>query len=169
MSDKTNTADGFAPDLFTFPVGYHQFHNKQLYNFQLNRWYSLGYLQYQDVKSAGKRVKKFTDWKPVMVEYAERKKEQGKFIEAAFFYRVAEFYTLYGQEDKEILYNKFIDLFYKHMPLNGAVQDQIPYKNSFLPVLKLHHLGETKKGTILMHGGFDSFIEEFMVFYHQWI
>jgi pimeloyl-ACP methyl ester carboxylesterase len=148
-------------DLFTFPVGYHQFHKKQLYNFPLNRWYSLGYLQYEDVKSAGERIKGFTDWKPVMVEYAERKEKVEKFIEAAFLYRAAEFYTLYGQEDKKILYNKFIDLFYKYMPLNGAVQDQVPYKDSFLPVLKLHHFGETKKGTVLMHGGFDSFIEEF--------
>jgi hypothetical protein len=27
----------------SFPVGYHKFHEKQLYNFQLNRWYSIGY------------------------------------------------------------------------------------------------------------------------------
>jgi len=29
---------------FELPVGYQAFHPKQLFNFQLNRWYSLGYL-----------------------------------------------------------------------------------------------------------------------------
>lgn len=32
-----------------FPVGYHKFHPKQLFNFQLNRPYSFGYARYQDL------------------------------------------------------------------------------------------------------------------------
>ena len=28
-----------------FPVGYEKFHKKQHFNFQLNRWYSWGYLR----------------------------------------------------------------------------------------------------------------------------
>lgn len=149
------------PASFTFPVGYHRFHRKQLYNFQLNRWYSLGYLLYDDVMEAGARIKKFTDWKTVMLNFAEKKINDSKFIEAAFFYRAAEFYTLYGQEDKELLYDRFTELFYSHMPLDGAVREEVPYKDSFLAVLKMPHKGEHKKGTLLMHGGFDSFIEEF--------
>lgn len=38
--------------VFNFSVGYHQFHKKQLYNFQLNRWYSLGYLSNDNMKKA---------------------------------------------------------------------------------------------------------------------
>ncbi|PKP01173.1 MAG: alpha/beta hydrolase, partial [Bacteroidetes bacterium HGW-Bacteroidetes-6] len=148
-------------NLFSFPIGYHRLHKKQLYNFQLNRWYSLGYLSYDDVKAVGKGIKKFTDWKPVMMEYAEKKLKQNEFFEAAFYYRAAEFYTLHGEEDKELLYDKFIDLFYSHMPFNGAIQEKVPYKDSFLSVLRLQYHGNIKKGTILIHGGFDSFIEEF--------
>jgi len=155
------------PNLFTFPIGYHRFHKKQLFNFQLNRWHSLGYLSYADVKSAGEQIKKFTDWKPVMLEHAERKLKQNEFIEAAFYFRAAEFYTLHLQDDKEMLYNKFVDLFYSNIPLKGTVQETVPYKDSFLPVLRLPYRGDSKKGTILIHGGFDSFIEEFysMVWY----
>lgn len=146
---------------FTFPVGYHHFHKKQLYNFQLNRWHSLGYLTFEDVKAAGEKIKTFKDWKSVMIEFAQRKENENKFIEAAFFYRAAEFYTLHGQEDKDFLYDKFFDLFNSHMPLNSAKQDKIPFNGSFLHVLKLPPLGPEKKGILLMHGGFDSFIEEF--------
>jgi len=146
---------------FEFPVGYFRFHRKQLYNYQLNRWYSLGYLSYNDVKSAGEQIKKFTDWKPLMIKYAENKLKDKNFVEAAFYYRAAEFYALHGEVDKELLYDKFVDLFYSHMPLNGTIQDKVPYKDSFLPVLRLQHQGDMKKGTVLLHGGFDSFIEEF--------
>lgn len=66
--------------LFTFPIGYHRFHNKHLYNFQLNRWYSLGYLMYDDLKTAGEKIRKFFDWKPVMLEQAERKLDAAKNI-----------------------------------------------------------------------------------------
>jgi len=111
---------------FTFPIGYHRFHNKQLYNFQLNRWHSLGYLSYDDLLKAGEKIRRFSDWKPVMIAQAESKLNSGEYIEAAFFFRAAEFYTLYGQEDKELLYDKFIDLFYSHMPLEGVRVEKIP-------------------------------------------
>ena len=148
-------------DLFTFPIGYHRFHKKQLYNFQLNRWHSLGYLSYDDLKTAGEKIRKFDDWKPVMLEQADNKLDTGEYIEAAFFYRAAEFYTLYGQEDKELLYDKFIDLFYSNVPLEGVHIEKVPYKESFLHVLKMPNKTEIKKGTVLIHIGFDSFIEEF--------
>ena len=122
---------------FTFPVGYHRFHSKQLYNFQLNRWHSLGYLSYDDLLAVGEKIRKFDDWKPLMIEQAECKLNSGEYIEAAFFYRAAEFYTLFGQKDKELLYDKFINLFYSHMPLEGVSVEKIPYKESFLHALKI--------------------------------
>lgn len=141
--------------LFTFPIGYHRFHSKQLYNFQLNRCHSLGYLSYDDLKTAGEKIRKFDDWKPVMLELADSKLNTVKYIEAEFFYRAAEFYTLYGQGDKELLYNKFIDLFYSYMPLKGVHVDKVPYNESFLHVLKMPDKTGTKKGTVLIHIGFD--------------
>ncbi|NLU38836.1 MAG: alpha/beta hydrolase [Bacteroidales bacterium] len=148
-------------NILTFPVGYHRFHNKQLFNYQLNRWHSLGYLAYDDLKNAGERIRKFDDWKPVMLELAGRKQDKKKNIEAAFYYRAAEFYTLYGQENKEALYDKFIDLFYSNMPLDGVLVDKVPYDESFLHILKIPNKTGIKKGTVLLHIGFDSFIEEF--------
>lgn len=148
-------------ELITFPIGYHRFHKKQLYNYQLNRWHSLGYLSYDDVKAAGEKIRRFDDWKPVMLEMAGRKLATGKNIEAAFFCRAAEFYTLYGQDDKELLYDKFTELFYSDMPLEGVFVENVPYNESFLHVLRMPEKTGIKKGTVFIHFGFDSFIEEF--------
>ena len=48
---------------FTFPVGYHKFHKKQVFNFQLNRWHSFGYAIFEDMKEVGQKIKTFGDWK----------------------------------------------------------------------------------------------------------
>ena len=52
-------------NIFSFPIGYHQFHKKQLFNFQLNRWYSLGYSKFEDLVEVGDRIKNFLS--PTMV------------------------------------------------------------------------------------------------------
>ena len=145
---------------FTFPVGYHPFHTEQLYNFQLNRWYSLGYARLEDMEEAGKKIRTFDEWKPVMLQLAEKAVSEDRLMNAAFLYRAAEFYTLPKDPDKEPLYDKFIELFYKVFQNDGIERITIPYTDTFLPAIRVSASGN-KKGTIVMHGGFDSFIEEF--------
>jgi hypothetical protein len=74
-----------------FPIGYHRFHKKQLFNFQLNRWYSLGYARLEDMEEAGKRIRSFSDWKIEMLKLAEKAVSEDRLINAAFYYRAAEF------------------------------------------------------------------------------
>jgi hypothetical protein len=57
---------------FDLPVGYHEFHKDQLFNYQLNRWHSLGFARFDDMKEAGSRIHNFLDWKSVLVELADR-------------------------------------------------------------------------------------------------
>ncbi|MGD2247227.1 MAG: alpha/beta fold hydrolase [Candidatus Methanofastidiosia archaeon] len=145
---------------FTFPVGYYKFHKEQVFNFQLNRWYSLGYARFEDMKKAGQKIETFTDWKAEMLTLAEKAVSEDRLMNAAFYYRAAEFYTLPDDPDKERFYNKFKTLFYTVFQEDKIEKCEVPYKNTFLPALKI--LSTTKtKGTIIMHGGFDSLIEEF--------
>ena len=145
---------------FTFPIGYHKFHKNQLFNFQLNRWHSLGYARYGDLVEAGKRIRNFSDWTKVMLDLAERAVAEGMLLPAAFYFRAAEFYLLTESPEKEALYNRFSDLFYQAVRNDDVERFSVPYGDSFLPVLRIPSVGE-KKSTIMMHGGFDSFIEEF--------
>ncbi|HSA38985.1 MAG TPA: hypothetical protein P5013_08890, partial [Methanoregula sp.] len=72
-----------------FPVGYHDFNNVKIINFQLNRWYSLGYARLEDVKWAGGQIRTFDDWKGVMTSLAEQAVSDERWINAAFYYRAA--------------------------------------------------------------------------------
>lgn len=42
---------------FKFPVGYHDFHKDQVFNYQMNRWYSMGYARMEDMKEAATNIK----------------------------------------------------------------------------------------------------------------
>ncbi|WP_414468312.1 alpha/beta fold hydrolase [Methanobacterium sp. ACI-7] len=145
-----------------FPVGYYDFHKEKIMNFQLNRWYSLGYTDFEETKEVAKRIHKFEDWKPEMIQLAQKSLNENRFISAAFYFRAAEFFTLPYDPDKDKLYDKFIDLFY-----NAAFKDEplerfhIPYRDTLLPAIRIKPQEEENKGTIVIHGGFDSVIEEF--------
>ena len=161
---------------FTFPIGYHEFHKDQLFNFQLNRWHSLGYLPFDALREAGLKVSTFDDWKVKMLSLAEEAVSEERLMNAAFYYRAAEFYVLTDHSEREVLYDRFIDLFYLAFQDAGIERLKVPYRGAFLPALRVppvcsgtdeHEKGDgagyrgEKKGTIVMHGGFDSFIEEF--------
>jgi pimeloyl-ACP methyl ester carboxylesterase len=145
---------------FVLPVGYHEFHKDQLFNFQLNRWYSLGYARVEDMKEAGQNIETFEDWKTEMLNLAEKAVSEKRVMNATFYYRAAEFYTFQEDPDKELLYNKFIDLFYTVFKDDNIERVHVPYEGTFLSAMKIPAKGK-KKGTIVMHGGFDSLIEEF--------
>lgn len=143
-----------------FPVGFHQFSEEPAYNFQLNRWFSLGYARYDDMKQAGQLIETFDDWKSVMVKLAEVAISEDRLFNAAFYLRAAEFYTPAGDADKLQFYNRFLELFYNTVEGSDLISHKIPYDKGFLTAVSLPSVGE-KKGTIVMHGGFDSFAEEF--------
>jgi len=146
---------------FHFPVGYYQFHKDQVFNFQLNRWYSLGYARFEDMKKVGQKINTFEEWKTEMLKLAEKAVAEDRLMNAAFYYRAAEFYTLLGDPDKEPLYDKFIELFHKALKEDEIERFKVPYQDAYLPAIKISPVDTEKKGTIVMHGGFDSFIEEF--------
>ena len=146
---------------FELPVGYQAFHPKQLFNFQLNRWYSLGYLPYEAMVAAGRKVSDFATWISEMRALSESALDRGELIQAAFYYRAAEFYTIPANA-REALYEQFAELFYQAFATDGIETHRIPYRDSCLHAMRLPSAaGQVKRGTILLHGGFDSFIEEF--------
>ncbi|MBE9505756.1 MAG: alpha/beta fold hydrolase, partial [Chloroflexi bacterium] len=146
---------------FTFPVGYHEFHEKQIFNFQLNRWHSLGYARFEDMQEAGQRINSFAEWKAEMLRQAEKAVAEDRLTNAAFYYRAAEFYTSRDDPDKERLYDRFVELFYEVFRDEGIERFTVPYDGAFLPTMRVSPAGGEKRSTIVMHGGFDSFIEEF--------
>ena len=142
----------------TFPVGYHPFHRDRHINFHLNRWYSLGYLPKGDLEKLGHGNQDTNDLKQVLIEYAEEMKTQDRYLESAIGYRAAEFFTHPKDEDKLRLYDQFQAAFYHGIKDQELERILIPYQAGSFPALRLSP--GISKGTILVHGGLDSFLEE---------
>lgn len=142
-----------------FPVGYYPFHPQKVFNFQLNRWHSIGLARYEDCVSMGKEIKTFQDWTETMTRYAERAEQEGRLLNAAAYYRSSEFYTTNDIARKESIYDKFSEVFYKAVSGENFIREMIPYESGQIPVIRFNAIGP-KKGTVLLHGGFDAFVEE---------
>lgn len=146
---------------FTFPVGYHQLHKVKIINYQLNRWYSFGYTQMHEMREAARLIKKFEDWKSVMLHMASSALQEERYVEAAFAFRAAEFFVLPSDPDKKELYNRFLEVFYdKAYPDQEYKRERVPYGDGYLPTLRVPSRTVERFGTVVIHGGFDSFIEE---------
>ena len=73
-----------------------------------------------------------------MVKLAEKALTENRVLNAAFYYRAAEFYVLEGDEPgKEYYYDKFIDLFYRAVEGESFERISIPYDTGFLPALRI--------------------------------
>ena len=146
---------------FDFPVGYHTLHKTKIIEYQLNRWHSLGYARLEDMREAGANITGLADWKGEMVRQAEKALAEGRLMNGTFHYRAAEFFTHPNDPDKKALYDKFIDLFYHELFANEPIErHEVPYGDAFLPAMKVPAQAEFVRGTVVIHGGFDSFIEE---------
>jgi pimeloyl-ACP methyl ester carboxylesterase len=82
-------------------------------------------------------------------------------MNGTFYFRAAEFFTHPADPDKLALYDKFIDLFYHKLFVDEPIErHQVPYGDAFLPAMRVPAQTEFGRGTLVIHGGFDSFIEE---------
>ncbi|MFC1981155.1 alpha/beta hydrolase family protein [Chloroflexota bacterium] len=149
-----------SKNTFTFPVGYHEFNKEKGINFQLNRYYSMGNATLEDMQEAGQKISSFKEWKTEMLKLAETAVSEGRLMNAAFYYRAAEFFLLRDDSEKELLYDKFIDNFYRAAQDDKINKYEVPYNDTFLPAMRIQPVDTEKRGTLVLHGGNDSFIEE---------
>jgi pimeloyl-ACP methyl ester carboxylesterase len=152
--------DAHQEPRLSFPVGYHRFHKDQLFNFQLNRPFSLGYARFEDLAEAGRNISSFGEWKAEMLRLADRALSEGRLMNSAFYFRAAEFYTFADDPEKEPLYDRFLALFQEAFEAHEIKRLEIPYQGVSLPAIEAGPVGDPR-GTIVLHGGYDSFIEEF--------
>lgn len=143
-----------------FPVGYYKFNKNKVFNFQMNRFYSMGYARLEDFERVGGKINSFEEWKTEMINLAEQSVSENRLMNAAFYYRAAELFTTREESDKKIFYNNFIRYFYKSIENEKLTKVEIPYNVTSLQAIRLEPLNSEKKGTIVLHGGYDSFQEE---------
>lgn len=153
--------------ILNFPVGFYQFHNDPAINFQMNRWYSTGAVSYDELMQVGKRIDSFETWTKVFLNLAEETEAKGELEQCAIYYRAAQFFTLGDLRDeqgellKTVLYEKCRNAYEKAYQEEGIIYEKVPFQTGYLPVMYKRH-SQSSKGAIVIHGGYDSFIQEFV-------
>jgi pimeloyl-ACP methyl ester carboxylesterase len=140
---------------------FHDFHIDPNINFQLNRFLVPGLeRQFAEI---GAKIKDFDDWKMLFLTAADAYERTGALGYASRLYRAAEFFMSPGDPDRRCAADQFIEHFYR---LNGSEDLQrikIPYETGHLHGLRLRP-AVSSNGTIVIHAGFDAYIEEFYAF-----
>jgi pimeloyl-ACP methyl ester carboxylesterase len=144
--------------MMQFPTRYLDLHPDETLNYALNRW--LPYWEENDVRELASGISGYEDWVPAMRAAAGKAQEEGRQQAAAFFYRATEFFMSWADPERHGLYHAYLDLFYEANAGVPHTQHEIPYDGGVLPVLTLDAEGASR-GTLLIHGGFDSSMEEF--------
>ena len=152
-----------------FNKGFYDFSTDAGMNFQLNRFYSMGCLDREELTDIGHKAVNFETWIELFTEAGKKAEEAGDHKKAALCYRAAQFYTLNDKKDeqgnslKKVLYEKCMEHYDAYY---GSMEDlhcaRIPFRNGYLPVY--YAKPDNPKSIIVLHGGYDSFIQEFLDF-----
>jgi len=148
-----------------FPVGVHHLHEDTSLDFQLNRLATLGGGRLEEIRTVAPRIRDLADWKREFLALADRAISEDRSQNAAAYLRAAEFFMAPGDPDKRAAYERQAKLFRDLAAADfasGAVREvEVPYQSGHLPAWRLSvPEGVQRKGTVVVHGGFDSYAEE---------
>lgn len=145
-----------------FKKGTFHFHENSNFNYQLNRTYSWSNGDLNELKEAAARITNAETWVKEFLQIAEKALQEERIEQAIAYYRMAEFFMYDGHPAKIDTYDKAVRLFYNyHADLfeSGIIKKaSVPFGTAQLPVLYTEP--EAYTDTILLHGGYDSYMEE---------
>ncbi len=152
-------------DKFKFHIGYYDhLHPDPSINFQMNRWISyLGTSALEDMQSIAPRLLDYPSYRREFLALAERAFHEGRRLHAAYYYRSAEFFMRQDDPLNASTRNQFLSISLEQAGPNNFDRITIPYMDGnvtgLLPAYHFQH--DKPKSTIVIHGGHDSYIEEF--------
>ena len=161
---ETNFAQVAVDGLKEFPVGYHQIHPDVSINFQMNRWLTWmgpqGASALEEMRSVAPLIHTYPDFVREFLELARRAETDGQISKQAYYLRAAEFFMFAGAPEKAAARRQFVHLVREWNGISDTAFELIPYDGGMLPSYQLTPEPDATNGTIVVHGGFDSYIEE---------
>ncbi len=150
-----------------FKTGIYNLNRQPNLNYELCRMVNWSNGDLAEVSRVSHSIRNFSDWKRVLLSLGDSAIKEDRIENAIAYYRMAEFYMDWQDPDalkyykyaKELFYEYFSGFFEGIKPI--VERFEIPYENTSLPIMKAEALGE-EKGVILLHGGYDSYMEEFL-------
>ncbi len=148
-----------------FPVGYHDFHKDTVINFQLNRFYSFGCLSYDTVAEIGKESTDFESWSKSFLGRAESFHKNGDLVASGTCLRAAMFFMFddEGEANTQLqqIYEQCMNEYQEAYKDARLIYTRVPFETGYFPVIYKCHV-DGSKGDIVIHGGYDSFLQEFI-------
>ena len=155
------------PGLARFPVGFERFHPRAFLNYQLNRAYALGYAEREELRQAAARIQSQDECVAVFEALSGQAEREGRLRNATSYLRVAEFFTPPHSAEKVPRYRRYRQLFDAAFLGSGVVRHDVAYASAALPAYSHPAIVGPSRGTVLLHGGFDSLIEEFFAIWQR--
>ena len=147
-----------------FPIGYYNLHPDVSMNFQMNRLYGcVGEPEMlAEMRAVAPRISNYADWKREFVALAERAFKNGHLLRSGFYWRSAEFFMMVDDPDRKSAREKFLGVVRSVYEAELGERQAVPYADGdirgLLPAYRFKP--PRAKGTIVLFGGFDSYIEE---------
>ena len=147
--------------------GVYKLNKERNFDYQLNRVINWDGGRLEDVKPIASKIKTSADWKRELIGLGDTAMREERIGNAIAYYRMSEFFMYDGDPDKRKYYELATKLFYEYYAdyfegENARIDlTEVPFKNVKLPVMHVKPFGKSK-GTILLHGGNDSYFEEFL-------
>ncbi|KHD34889.1 alpha/beta hydrolase [Clostridium acetobutylicum] len=144
-----------------FPVGfYDDIHPDFSVNFQMNRCYTMTNddVMLKEMREISPSIHNYEEFIEKFLELYNKALNEGHKLRAAYYLRTAEFYMTADHPQKQNYRKQFISLMQEYFNISDEQPYKVPYENGFLPAYRF--TSEAPKGTIVMFGGFDSYVEE---------
>lgn len=153
--------------LVRFPVGFEQFHRRPFFNYQLNRAHALGYADRDELYQAAAKIRSQDDCVTVFETLSRQAERDGRLRNATGYLRLAEFFTPPRSAEKVPRYCLYRQLFDAAFADSGVVRHDVSYAGAVLPAYLYRAMDGPARGSVLLHGGFDSLIEEFFAIWQR--
>jgi pimeloyl-ACP methyl ester carboxylesterase len=155
--------DASAPRLdctgATPPIGFHRFHPDVSIDFQCNRWVQwIGPSAIDEVAELASSTNTYPELIDAFLALAEDARAADRTLAGAYYDRAAEFFMLATDPRRPTARARFLDAM---RTIYDVAPDLVPFGSGSMPAYDLRP--DRQVGPpIVMFGGFDSYVEEFL-------
>jgi alpha-beta hydrolase superfamily lysophospholipase len=140
-------------------VGWYELHPDIGLNFQLNRWAAMGGPTWiAEVRPVLSSLRGLNAWRDTFVRLGEVALAEDRFLHAALHFRCAEFFMVSSDPRKEPLRKRLLELFCQVWGVVPSACREVVFGELRMPAWSFHP--GRSIGTLVVFGGFDSYIEE---------
>ena len=151
----------------SFKKGTYRFNDDANFNFQLNRVVFWDGGDADDIRKVCAGIRTSEDWVRSMKSLAEAAEKEGRTENQIAYERMAEFFMYDSDPEKRTQYEKAVSLFYDfyadYFESGKVSRCSVSFEGANLPVMVAKseaNGGGKSRGTVLFHGGNDSYFEE---------